>query len=178
MLLQRLYRVTNYRILQRILYKNIYSAYKKESGMQAVRKLWVTSPFITMGMWGFIKSKDEAETPITTKEVLLAKVDALFDQGDYKSIYNLLSNYKDSKDVDILWRLCRAIYKMSEMASDVEAPKLIYEGYDLICIALDIQEDHYAVHKWMSIFLNSKGTLEGTKAHIKELYNIKKHLLV
>lgn len=67
---------------------------------------------------------------------------------------------------------------MSEMASDVEAPKLIYEGYDLICIALDIQEDHYAVHKWMSIFLNSKSTLEGTKAHIKELYNIKKHLLV
>lgn len=68
--------------------------FQKESGMQAVRKLWVTSPFITMGMWGFIKSKDEAETPITTKEVLLAKVDALFDQGDYKSIYNLLSNYK------------------------------------------------------------------------------------
>ncbi|KAL6444449.1 hypothetical protein ACFW04_001946 [Cataglyphis niger] len=177
MLLQRLYRVTtNYRILQRILFKNIYSVHQ-ESGIQTIKKLWMMSPFITMGMWGFIKSKDVAETQITAKEVLLAKVDALFDQGDYKSIYNLLSKYKDSKDVDILWRLCRAIYKLSEMASDVEARKLIYEGYDLICKALDIQEDHYAVHKWMSIFLNSKGTLEGTKAHIKELYNIKKHLL-
>lgn len=62
--------------------------------MLAVRKLWVTSPFITMGMWGFIKSKDESDAQITSKEVLLAKVDALFDQGDYKSIYNLLSNYK------------------------------------------------------------------------------------
>jgi len=77
-----------------------------------------------------------------------------------------------------LWRLSRAIYKMSEMASDVEARKLIYEGYDLLCRALDIQEDHYAVHKWMSIFLNSKSSLEGTKAHIKELYNVKKYMLV
>jgi len=67
---------------------------------------------------------------------------------------------------------------MSEMASDVEAQQLIYKGYDLISKALDIQEDHYAVHKWMSIILNSKATFEGTKAHIKELYNIKKHLLV
>lgn len=67
---------------------------------------------------------------------------------------------------------------MSKTASDVEAQKLILEGYDLICIALDIQEDHYAVHKWMAIFLESKSTLEGTKAHINELYNIKKHMLV
>jgi len=47
-----------------------------------------------MGMWGFIKNKDETKTQITTKEVLIAKVDALFDQGDYKSIYNLLSKYE------------------------------------------------------------------------------------
>lgn len=177
MLLQRLFRVTNYRILQRVIYKDIYSVHKKESGIQTIRKLWITSPFTIMGVWGFIKNKDESEIQITTKEVLIAKVDALFDQGDYKSIHDILSKYEDSKDVDILWRLCRAIYKMSEMASDVEARKLIYKGYDLISKALDIQEDHYAVHKWMSIFLNSKATFEGTKAHIKELYNIKKHLL-
>ncbi|KAL0126532.1 hypothetical protein PUN28_005124 [Cardiocondyla obscurior] len=65
---------------------------------------------------------------------------------------------------------------MSEMASDVEAKKLIYEGYDLLCTALEIQEDHYAVHKWMSILLNSKSILEGTKAQIKESYNIKNHM--
>lgn len=67
---------------------------------------------------------------------------------------------------------------MSEMASDVEAQKLIYEGYDLLCKAFDIQENHYALHKWISIFLNKKSILEGTKAHIKESYNIKKHMLV
>lgn len=85
---------------------------------------------------------------------------------------------QDVRDVEILWRLGKAIYKMSEMASDVEARKLIYEGYDLLCTALDIQEDHYDVHKWMCIILNSKTVLEGTKAQIKESYNIKKHMQV
>lgn len=63
------------------------------------------------------------------------------------------------------------------MASDVEAAKLINEGYDLL-MALDIQEDHYALHKWMSIFLNNKSILDGTKANIRESYNIKNHMLV
>lgn len=64
------------------------------------------------------------------------------------------------------------------MASDVEAAKLTYEGYDLLRMALDIQEDHYALHKWMSIFLNNKSILDGTKANIRESYNIKNHMLV
>lgn len=77
-----------------------------------------------------------------------------------------------------MWRLSRAIYKMAEMASDVEARKLTYEGYDLMCMALDIQEDNYAVHKWMALFLNSKYSYEGSKALLKQLYNIKNHMLV
>ncbi|XP_012530883.3 regulator of microtubule dynamics protein 1 isoform X2 [Monomorium pharaonis] len=131
-----------------------------------------------MGIWGIVENKNQNEdkTQIATKE-LLAKADTLYDEGDYRSIYDLLSKYKDIKDVEILWRLSRAIYKMSEIASDVEAQKLTYEGYDLMCMALDIKEDHYAVHKWISLFLNNKSSLEGTKANIKESYNIKKHIL-
>lgn len=77
-----------------------------------------------------------------------------------------------------MWRLSRAIYKLSELTSGTESRKFTYEGYDLLCTALDIQEDNYAVHKWMSGFLNSKSSLEGTKAQIRESYNIKKHILV
>ncbi|KYN15306.1 PREDICTED: regulator of microtubule dynamics protein 1-like [Trachymyrmex cornetzi] len=177
-MLQRLYRITNCnRILRRVaLYKNIHPVCKWENNMQIIRKLTIMPPFTVMGIWGFVKSNSDDKTQIATKE-LLAKADTLFDQGNYRNIYNLLSNYKDSKDVEILWRLSRAIYKMSEMASDVEAQKLTYEGYDLLCKALDIREDHYALHKWISIFLNKKSILEGTKAHIKESYNIKKHML-
>lgn len=176
MLLQRLYCITNRsRILQRVvLHKSIPQIYKKKNSMQ-IRMM--TSSFAMIGAWGLIKNKSEDSIQITKREVLIAKADAFFDQGDYKSIYDLLSNYKDSKDVEILWRLSRALYKMSETASDVEARKLIYEGYDLIRIALDIQEDHYAIHKWLSILLNCKSAFEGTKAQMREINNVKKHML-
>lgn len=74
--------------------------------------------------------------------------------------------------------MCRAIYNISKSASDVEAKKLICEGYDLISTALEIQEDHYAVHKWMCVFLDSKSNLEGIKARINQSHETKKHLLV
>lgn len=68
---------------------------------------------------------------------------------------------------------------MSKLESkDSEAKKLIYEAYDLIIQALNLQEDHWAVHKWVAILLNTKTSYEGTKIKIKELYNIKKHMLV
>lgn len=67
---------------------------------------------------------------------------------------------------------------MSDMASDVEARKLIHEGYNLICTALDIQENHYAVHKWISIILARMSALEGVKTQIRESYNVKKHMQV
>jgi hypothetical protein len=71
------------------------------------------------------------------------------------------------------------MYKISKsVMNDSEAKKLVYEAYDLICEALVLQEDHWAVHKWVAILLNKKTSYEGTKIKIKELYNIKKHMLV
>jgi len=61
--------------------------------MKIVRKLTTLSPFTVMGIWGVIKNNNEDKTLMTTKE-LLTKADTLFDQGDYRSIYDLLSDYK------------------------------------------------------------------------------------
>lgn len=77
-----------------------------------------------------------------------------------------------------MWRLSRALYKMSKAASEVEGKKMIYEAYDLIQNALKIKENHWAVHKWISIILDSKCSYEGMKVRIKELLNIKKHMMV
>ena len=57
-------------------------------------KLIGASSFTAMGMWGLAKKKSESETGITTKEVVIAKADALFEQGKYKEIYDLLSHYR------------------------------------------------------------------------------------
>lgn len=61
--------------------------------MQIVRKLTIMSPFTLMGIWGVVKNDSGDKTQITTKEVL-TKADTLFDQGDYKGIYELLKSYK------------------------------------------------------------------------------------
>jgi len=63
--------------------------------MQIFRKLTIMSPFTVMGIWGFVKSNNDDNTlqQNATKE-LLAKADTLFDQGNYRNIYDLLSNYK------------------------------------------------------------------------------------
>lgn len=153
-----------------------------------------------MALWGLKKIKGENETIITTKEVLIAKADALYDQEQYQEIYKFLINYKviififilkihifvklnykflqDSGDVEIIWRLCRAMYKMSKNANEIDGKKLIFEACHLILDAIKIKEDHWVAHKWASILLNSKTLYEGMKAQIKESYNIKKHMLV
>lgn len=141
------------------------------------KKLTIT-PFTGMGILGFMKKKeDEKEAKLTSQEILLAKADALFDQSEYKKIYELLYNYKEIKNVEILWRLCRALYNMSQTASEVESKKMIYEGYDLAVAALSIDENHYAVHKWMAVFLDAKSSHEGMKARITELLTVKNHML-
>lgn len=65
----------------------------QRSNVRAVDRLWITSPFLTMGMWGLTRNKEE-DDKLVARQVLIAKADALFDQGDYKSIYDLLSSYE------------------------------------------------------------------------------------
>ncbi|KAK1132705.1 hypothetical protein K0M31_014085 [Melipona bicolor] len=158
--------------------RTIFQSSRKRNNQHTLaRKLCAASSFMTMGIWGFTKKKTETEAVITTKEVLIAKADALYDQEQYQEIYKLLINYKNSEDVEIIWRLCRAMYKMSKTSNEVDGKKLIFEACDLIFEALKIKENHWSVHKWASILLNSKTLYEGIKAQIKESYNIKKHML-
>ncbi|XP_076289087.1 regulator of microtubule dynamics protein 1 isoform X1 [Lasioglossum baleicum] len=178
MWVQKILRFTkNSNILQRSLIHRSTQFSQKPINRRAFTTKLFTAPTLTLtGMWAFAKKTDESEG-VTTKEVLLGKADALFDQGNYKEIYDLLSHYRDSGDVEILWRLSRALYKMSETATDVEGKKMVYEAYDVLSNALQIKEDHWAIHKWMSVILNSKSSYEGMKVQIRELYNVKTHML-
>ncbi|XP_029055854.1 regulator of microtubule dynamics protein 1-like [Osmia bicornis bicornis] len=169
--------VRDAKILQRMFVnKNFLLSQKKNNQCTVATQLFTLS-FTGMSIWSFTKNKSENEAVITTKEVLIGKADAMFDQEKYKEIYDLLTNYKDSGDVEIIWRLCRAMYKMSKTASDVEAKRLVYEAFGLILDALEINENHWAVQKWAAIILNAKCSYEGVKALMKESYNIKHHML-
>jgi hypothetical protein len=91
-----------------------------------------------------------------------------------------MSSFKqESNDVEILWRLSRALHHMSKLECDNEEKKrYVFEGYDLILKALQLNDSHYAVHKWYSIFLDTRSAYDGIKARVTQLPNVKKHLLV
>lgn len=84
---------------------------------------------------------------------------------------------QNQNDANILWRESRALYKLSGTNKDkAEKEKNIREGYDLVSKALELDENNYACHKWMSILLDAKGDLEGIKVRVSQLETVKKHM--
>ena len=53
---------------------------------------------------------------------------------------------------------------------------LVIQAYDIILKLLNETQDHYAVHKWYALLLDAKSSLDGVKARIKQLENVKKHM--
>lgn len=170
-------------------------------------KKFVSAPVVSLGLWGFAKKDEFDINSKKSKESLLAKADALYENQEYQKVYDILNNYRvgdilysksklsnlfnkfswiqyfffflqDSKDVEVLWRLSRTLYYMAKTASDVEAKKMIYEAYNLVIEASSINDNHWAVHKWIAILIDSKTNYEGMKEKIKTLNIVKDHMLV
>ncbi|PNF44111.1 hypothetical protein B7P43_G15937 [Cryptotermes secundus] len=158
--------------------------------------LWVNGmdrnyrPFIMPVTWlSFIASlqvtsvKDLGDTEkiLSVKEAtenLITEADDLFSENKYKELYELLYPYKESNDVEILWRLSRALHHMSkQQCHNEEKKRYVFEGYDLIVKALQLNDSHYAVHKWYAIFLDTRAAYDGIKARVTQLPNVKNHLL-
>ncbi|PSN47216.1 hypothetical protein C0J52_07884 [Blattella germanica] len=93
-------------------------------------------------------------TPIAPKafENILSEADELYDENKYSELLDLLYPYKDTENVEILWRLSRVMYNMSKQESSKEEKKhLVFEAYELIERALQLSETHFAVHKCFNI---------------------------
>lgn len=56
--------------------------------------------------------------------------------------------------------------------------KLAYEAYETITSAMKVNENHFAVHKWMSVILDLKSGCDGTKERVKNLELVKQHMKV
>lgn len=93
-------------------------------------------------------------------------------------LLNFRWNPKDNKDVEILWRLSRARFNQSKGVSDVEAKKMVSEGFEIIEEALKIDANHWAVHKWMAVLSDAKYANDGIKARLSNLNACKAHMLV
>jgi len=109
---------------------------------------------------------------------LKQQADEYYEQMEYAKIVELLEPAKESGDVELLWRLARAMYELHKPLS-TDAAKLAHleQGLTVVQRAMSVDERHPNCHKWMAIFLNAISKLQGSRAQIEQGPVIKEHML-
>ncbi|EEB12685.1 protein FAM82B, putative [Pediculus humanus corporis] len=124
---------------------------------------------------------DKGKIPQVEKNVNAAilQSDELFQIGKFKESYDVLLEYQDTENVEVLWRLSRGLYNITKQKTTDKSTKatLIKEAFEHIDKALRLDDKHNAVHKWMAILVDAKSSLEGIKSRINTLPTFKKHLM-
>ncbi|XP_030072092.1 regulator of microtubule dynamics protein 1 isoform X2 [Microcaecilia unicolor] len=112
------------------------------------------------------------------RDQVLDKADYLYEAGETEKLYHFLQEYKQSDNVEILWRLARALRDLAMLSTTraEDKKRLIYEALDYAQKALSIDAEHFAVHKWYAICISDVGDYEGTNTKIADSYVIKGHL--
>jgi len=107
----------------------------------------------------------------------LADADSLYEETQYKKVYDILAPLKDNADDEVLWRLARATFELAKQACKDDEKKAKYmEAYEYIQKALEMNKNNFAVHKWMAIIVDVVSNYEGTKAKIIKSELIKQHI--
>ncbi|XP_024434033.1 regulator of microtubule dynamics protein 1 isoform X2 [Desmodus rotundus] len=110
-------------------------------------------------------------------EEILQQADYLYESGETEKLYQLLTQYKESEDAELLWRLARASRDVAQLSgtSEEEKKALVYEALEYAKRALEKNEASFAAHKWYAICISDVGDYEGIKAKIANAYVIKEH---
>lgn len=110
-------------------------------------------------------------------ESVLQNADQLFDENHFQEVVDVLVKYKDQNLPEIQWRKARATFSVSKATKDkAEREKLVKNAHELIKTAVAADPDNFATHKWMAIIMDAAAELQGIKARILELDNIKFHM--
>ncbi|XP_053268775.1 regulator of microtubule dynamics protein 1 [Pleuronectes platessa] len=112
------------------------------------------------------------------KEEVLEQADYLYSCADTEKLYQLLLQYKDSDEAEVLWRLARASRDLS-LLPDMEAKRkkqLIFEAFEYARRAMEKDDQCFAAHKWYAVCLSDVGDYEGIKVKIGNSYIIREHL--
>ncbi|XP_034429064.1 regulator of microtubule dynamics protein 1 [Hippoglossus hippoglossus] len=112
------------------------------------------------------------------KEEVLEQADYLYSCADTEKLYQLLLQYKDSDEAEVLWRLARASRDLS-LLPNMEAKRkkqLINEAFEYARRALEKDDQCFAAHKWYAVCLSDVGDYEGIKVKIGNSYIIREHL--
>ncbi|XP_010810504.1 regulator of microtubule dynamics protein 1 isoform X2 [Bos indicus] len=101
-------------------------------------------------------------------EEVLEQADYLYESGETEKLYQLLTQYKESEDAELLWRLARASRDVAQLSGTSEEEKkfLVYEALEYAKRALEKNESSCAAHK-KAIELNPK---DATSIHLMGIW--------
>lgn len=85
--------------------------------------------------------------------------------------------FQGEENAEILWRLARATFEVAKLSSSpAEQKQLDLEAYGYVELALRIDPENFAAHKWMFILLDKKASYDGLKERISQSFAVKQHI--
>jgi len=106
-----------------------------------------------------------------------AKADALFDANEYITLTSLLRDELKRRpgEAGLLWRLARALKKVSDTAARPAQEGIVREALGLASEALAADAQCGAAHKWYAILLSQSGSFGSTSDKIKNSFAVREH---
>ncbi|XP_060063784.1 regulator of microtubule dynamics protein 1-like [Ylistrum balloti] len=158
--------------------KNRWYTIQKCSMLKLLSRRPVLSSLTTVSAVSWFVKKEEAEIKEDKQPSVIQKADELYDANKTIALYDLLKENLDENDDEILWRLARACRDMSLMTKNFTRKKeYMYEGFDYVKKALELNEKNFACHKWYAILLDKTAEYGGTKKRIENAYLVKDHFV-
>lgn len=132
--------------------------------------------FFRIGAVGFGVHKLYREVKAKELDVkyICQKCDEYWRILNVEKLFEFVSNHKDLDDVEIQWRLARAMREYSIKFPD-QAKDLIPQAYAAAKRAVELDDDNWAAHKWCGILLGDFSELQGTGKFLEASLEIKKH---
>lgn len=114
---------------------------------------------------------------MTEFNALLKTADQFFEENKFQETVDFLKTIDDQSNPEVLWRLGRAIFKLSGTeSSSAKKAELIRESFKLLSTSLEKDDNNFAIHKWYAILLDANSNLGGIKERVQQLENVQKHM--
>jgi tetratricopeptide (TPR) repeat protein len=106
-----------------------------------------------------------------------SKADALFEANEYSSLVDILREElrRRPQDARVLWRLARALKKVSDVAPKATKEGVVREALELAGRALAVDTHSGPAHKWYAILLSESGSFGSTSDKIKNSFVVRTH---
>uniref|UniRef100_A0A182JNV4 Regulator of microtubule dynamics protein 1 n=1 Tax=Anopheles christyi TaxID=43041 RepID=A0A182JNV4_9DIPT len=133
----------------------------------------------------FSSKEKKQESPKTTKMAdetvkslseTIQHADQLFDENNFQEAYDLLQKYSAQETYEIKWRLARVTFSLSKPQPSPRKEELVREAFRYAEEALKLNDGDFASHKWYSILLDAKSSLDGIKERVTQLETVKQHM--